>query len=262
MGWEVKQIGKIPVMKDAVLIEGLPGIGNVGKVVVDFLIEELDAKRIYEFFSYSLPHSVFVNENNLVDLPKIEMSYARTKNGPLLLLAGDTQPADEVSSYSFSEEIVNIAKKNNTKEIITLGGSGLPTIPDSPKVYCTGNSKKLIKKHKNGTNIDDNLFGVVGPIIGVSGLLLGMAKRTKVDALTLLAETYSHPLYIGVKGAREILEVLNKNLDVKLDMGKIDDEIDDIEDEIGKRSKKLKDVARHTAMAKGKQLPTDTSYIG
>jgi proteasome assembly chaperone (PAC2) family protein len=122
MDWEINEVGKIPKLRDSILIEGLPGIGNVGKLAVDFLIEELKAKKIYEFFSYSMPHSVFVNEDNLVDLPKIELYLATVKGQPILLLSGDTQPIDEVSSYVFTEKVLNIANELGTKEIITIGG--------------------------------------------------------------------------------------------------------------------------------------------
>ena len=46
MEWEINALGEVPKLRDAILIEGLPGIGNVGKLAVDFLIEELKAKKI------------------------------------------------------------------------------------------------------------------------------------------------------------------------------------------------------------------------
>jgi len=45
-----------------------------------------------------------------------------------------------------------------------------------------------------------------------------------------LAETLGHPLYLGVKGAREQLKVLNKKLNLKLNLDKLDKEIKDCED--------------------------------
>ena len=99
-------VKKLPKLNKPVLIEGLPGIGNVGKVAVDFLIEELKAKKLYTLFSYTLPHSVFVNEKNLVELPDITMYYKQRKGKKdLLFLTGDVQPIDEVSSYQFSERM-------------------------------------------------------------------------------------------------------------------------------------------------------------
>ena len=58
---------------------------------------------------------------------------------------------------------------------------------------------------------EEDIFGVVSPIIGVSGILLGLGKKRGVKGISLLAETFYHPLYLGVKGAKEILQLLEKN---------------------------------------------------
>ena len=76
--WQVTQDSeKLKKLNKPLFIEGLPGLGNVGKIAVDFMIEELKAKKLYTFFSYKFPHSVFVNEDNLVDMPKLEVYYKK-----------------------------------------------------------------------------------------------------------------------------------------------------------------------------------------
>ena len=261
--WRIAQFGKMPKLKNPVLIEGLPGIGNVGKVAVDFLIDELKAKKLYEITSYTFPHSVFVNEDNLVELPIVEVFYKQLgSKRDLLLIGGDVQPIDEISSYEFSEKVLDLAQKYGTKEIITLGGIGLNEIPKKPKVYCTGNSKKLIDAYKSDM-VSNKLYGVVGPIVGVSGLLLGLSSRRKIDAISFLAETYGHPMYLGIKGAKEILKVLNKSLGLKIDVNRLDKEIKDIESEILKKTEQLSDVTNQLALKKlGKRMGKDTDYIG
>jgi len=264
MTWKItKTVKKMPKLKRPILIEGLPGIGNVGKVAVDFIIDELEAKKLYDIFSYTFPHSVFVNEKNLVSLPQISLYYKqfKDKRNDLLLLAGDIQPTDEVASYEFTDKILDIFEKLNGKEIITLGGIGLATVPKKPKVYCTGNSKDIIKKYKNGTKLDNKLYGVVGPIIGVSGLLLGMAERRNIKAISFLAETFGHPLYLGINGAKEIINVLNKMLGLKVNIKKLEKEIDEVESEMMKITKGLTDVSKQTALKKIKDK-FDLSYIG
>lgn len=72
-------------MKDPVLIEGLPGIGNVGKIAVDFLVENLKAKAIVEIRSHHFPHSVFVNEDNLIDLPVLMLYHKKIRGKDFLL---------------------------------------------------------------------------------------------------------------------------------------------------------------------------------
>ena len=52
MNWQLKKgFRKKPELKKPILVEGLPGIGNVGKVVVDFIIDELKLKKLYEISS-------------------------------------------------------------------------------------------------------------------------------------------------------------------------------------------------------------------
>lgn len=261
--WKIMQFGKLPRLKNPVFIEGLPGIGNVGKVAVDFLIDELKAKKLYEITSYTFPHSVFVNEDNLVELPIVEVFYKQTGSGnDLLLLGGDVQPIDEISSYEFSEKILDIVQKFKGKEVITLGGIGLNDIPKKPRVYCTGNTKKIISKYKD-ERVSNDLYGVVGPIVGVSGLLLGLASRKNIEAISFLAETYGHPMYLGIKGAKEILRVLNKKLKLKIDVNRLDKEIKDIESQIIKKSEQLSEVTKQIALKKlQKKTGKDVDYIG
>ncbi len=263
MNWKIKQIGKKPKLSNVVFVEGLPGIGNVGKVAVYFVIDTLKAKKLYELFSYTFPHTVFVNEKNLVELPSIEIYYKKIKGNDLLLLAGDVQPIDEVSCYEFCEKILDIVESFKGKEVITLGGVGLQNVPKKPKVYCTGNSKKIIDKYKKGTSVNEKLHGIVGPIVGVSGILLGLAEKRSIPAIAFLAETFGHPMYLGVKGAREILKILNKKLNLKINLKDMDKEIREIEDEMIKRTKELSEVSRETALNKVKgKFGKEISYIG
>ncbi len=257
--WNYEQTAKrIPKLRNPILIEGLPGIGNVGKVAVDFMIEEMKAKSLFAITSHSLPHSVFVTENNLVELPKIEVYYKirKDKKRDLIFLSGDIQPTDEEASYEFTESILQMFKSLGGKEIITIGGIGLPTAPENPDIYCTGTSKEMIAKYKKGTKLSDDMYGVVGPIVGVTGLLMGLGQQHKMDGICILAETYGHPLYLGMKGSQKVLAALNKKLDMKLNLKGLGKEIKEVEEEILKRTEQL---------SKMKNLPkgiSETSYIG
>jgi uncharacterized protein (TIGR00162 family) len=263
--WEINLIGKKPDLKNPILIEGLPGIGNVGKISADFLVDELKAKKIYDIFSYSFPHSVFVGENNLVELPSVSIYYKQLKNKTdLLILNGDVQPTDEESCYEFCDKILDILNDLGCKNIITLGGIGLHSEPKQPKVYCTGNSKKAVDAFCNGCEVNPKLFGVVGPIIGVSGVLLGLAKKRKSDAVALLAETSAHPMHLGIKGAKEIIQTIDKKYSLGIDIKDLNKEIELLEKDSLKRADQLGLISKRAALKKltsriGKD-PVD--YIG
>jgi uncharacterized protein len=262
MSWRFEQTGKIPKLKKPVLIEGLPGIGNVGKIAVDFLVDKLKAENAYEITSYTMPHSVFVTEDNLVELPSIEIYYKRGKQD-LLFLVGDVQPLDEQSCYEFCDAILDFCEKHGVSEIVTTGGIGLQDAPKSPKVYCTGNDKKIVGRYCAKTGASNKIFGVVGPIVGVSGILLGLAKRRDIPAVALLAETMGHPMYLGIKGAREIVKILNSHFTLGLNLKDMDKEIKKVESEMLQKTKELSQITKETALKKieGK-FGKDVTYIG
>lgn len=253
--WKVT-IHKKKKMINPILIEGLPGIANVGKIVADYMIEQHGAQKIMSLFSYNLPNSVFVGENNLVELPRIEIFHKKIGGKDFLFLAGDVQPVSEESSYTFSEKILDIVEKMGCKEIVTLGGIGLSEVPDNPKVYCTGNDSMLIKKF-TAKGAKENIYGMVGPIIGVSGLLVGLSQQRKIKSVALLAETYGHPMYLGLKGAKASLKILIKVYDQKINFKDIDKEIKSIDKENGnERSEQESQSLRRLKKMK------DTTYLG
>ncbi|MBT4825033.1 hypothetical protein HN695_00180 [Candidatus Woesearchaeota archaeon] len=263
MKWNFKLLGKLPTFKRPVLIEGLPGIGNVGKVVVDYLIDDLKAIKLYDISSDHMPHSVFVNEDNLVELPSIEIYYKKAgKKGcknDLLFLTGDVQPIDEQSCYAFCNQILDLMEKLKCKEIIAMGGIGLQEVGKMPKVYCTGNTKKIVTKYTKKTKASNKIHGVVGPIMGVSGLIVGLASPRDIEAVALLAETIAHPMFVGVKGAREIMKVVEKTLNIKVNIKDIEKEIKSLEKEMVQTTKELMEAGNEVS---GSNKTDEVSYIG
>ncbi len=264
--WEVTAEEKtLPQLKNPILIEGLPGIGNVGKITADFLIEELKAKKLYSFFSYKFPHSVFVNDKNLVEMPKLGIYYQQFGGGrkhDLLFLTGDIQPIDEESCYAFCDEVLKIAQQHKCAYVITTGGIGLQSIPEKSKVYCTSNDAKLLAEYvKKGMLTEKDIFGVVGPIFGVSGILLGLGKKRGIKGVSLLAETFGNPFYLGIKGAKEILQVLEKKFNWGINMKKMSKDILEVEDQfLQKATEWMEELAQPQAGAQGKKK--DVHYIG
>ena len=234
--WEIVEYKK-PYFKNPIIIEGMPGIGNVGKISMDVLIEQTKAELIMSFFSNQMPSSVFVTEDNLIALPEISLYYKRIKNKDFLFLTGDVQPITEQSSYEFSQLIVELFKKMNGEYIITLGGIGLNYIPEKPKVYLTGNDANFVstvsmRMNKKNLKHERKIYGLIGPILGVSGLLLGVSMKNNVKAYSLLAETFGHPIFIGLDGAKAILHIINNYYALNINFDKLDNEIKRLEAQI------------------------------
>jgi len=254
--WKATELKK-PKLNKPILIEGMPGIGNVGKIAADMLVEQLKAEKIISFFSYCLPNSVFVKENNMVELPKIELFHKRIGKQDFLFLVGDVQPVNEEDSYKFAQCVVDTLVKKGCKEIIALGGIGLQELPAKPKLYCTGNEKTLIDELvKQGAN--NKLYGFVGPIMGITGLLLGLTKDKKIRSAAVLIETAAHPMHIGLREAKELMSFLDKKYKLGVDIKKL-------EKDIGKLEQGIKPMMKQQELLEKEKLKeshSDTSYIG
>jgi uncharacterized protein (TIGR00162 family) len=255
--WKTTIVKKVKLNKP-VLIVGMPGIGNVGKIAVDLMVDQFKADKIISFFSDCLPNSVFVQEDNMVELPRIEIKHKKKGKNDFLFLVGDVQPMKEEDSYAFAHAVMEVASKHKCREIVTLGGIGLHEPPVKSKVYCTGNDKKFIEEFaKLGAN--NKLHGVVGPIMGISGLLLGLSKEKKIRAACLLVETYAHPMHIGLREAKELMKILEEKYKLGLDMNKV-------EKDITKLEKDLKPIFKQQELLEEEKLTgmshQDTSYIG
>src|SRR3989442_169731 len=64
-----------PKLNDPIFIEGLPGIGNVGKLAAEHLKDELKGVKFAEIFSKYFPPQVLVQDDGQVELVKEMEKY-------------------------------------------------------------------------------------------------------------------------------------------------------------------------------------------
>ena len=208
--------GKVK-LKNPILIEGLPGIGLVGKIAAAHMIAELKAEKVAELYSPHFPHQVIMQKNGVMRMIKNRFYVVKGKKNDLLILVGDVQAVTSEAQYEATGKMLDYCQKKGVKLIITLGGYGTGKVHDKPRVFGIVSHKKMVDDYKKyGV-----LFGECkGSIIGAAGLLLGMGKIRGMHGLCLMGET--HGSFVDPKGAQVQLEVLCKILDIKLDLKKLD----------------------------------------
>ena len=81
-----------------------------------------------------MPNSVFVTHDGSVQLPSIELYHVNRNGQDFLLLSGDAQPSAERPSYEFTSELLTLVSSFGCKQVIALGGIGLPEEPTDPQV--------------------------------------------------------------------------------------------------------------------------------
>lgn len=215
-------------LENPVFIEGLPGIGHVGKLVADHLVRELDTVKVVEIYSHHFPPQVMVNEDGTIRLPKNEVyAYKSNDEAPdLLILVGDFQSMDGVGHYELVNAYMEIAKRFKAKRIFTLGGYGVGKLVEEPYVIGAANTPELVEELKR--------FGVKfergepsGGIIGASGLLLGVSQLEGIEAACLMGVTSGY--MVDPKSAKAVLDVLMNILNIKVSVEALEERAKEME---------------------------------
>jgi uncharacterized protein len=202
------------------LIVGLPGMAYIGKLSVDYLIQQLKAELIGEVYSKHFPPYVIIKEDGLVELMRNELHYYRLESGKeALFLSGNSQAFSPEGQYEISEKVLDWAVEHGVKCIYSIAALVTERQYDIPGVFATATSPALLEEaKKNGAQVLDH--GIIG---GENGLIIGLAKKRGIDAICLLAETHGYQAPTGEyvidpRAAKAALNVLIKILNVKIDM--------------------------------------------
>jgi proteasome assembly chaperone (PAC2) family protein len=217
----------------ASLILGIPGIGNVSNLTVDYLIKKLDAQLICEIKSDYLPNIALITQESMLALPSYELYLKRIMGKKIVFLRSNYAPINEYFNYKLADFLSAFLKKQKISLILTIAGIAYKEMPATIKLHCASNDLKLKKKlEKTGLIFDGNKS--VNLIIGSAGLLLTSCSNFKIPGACILASTFGHPQHFGIKESREVISFLNKYFSLNLDITDLDKEIKKINAEMKK----------------------------
>ncbi len=210
-----------PVLREPVLVEGLPGVGNVGKLAAEHLVDQLKAVKFAEMFSKFFPPQVLVNDSGTIRLVSNELYYVQRPdaNNDIVIMTGDYQGLTPDGQYELSDKTLKIAKDLGVRRIFTLGGYGLGKMIEKPRVLGAATDIELVEEMKKfGVTFSKGEPG--SGIVGASGLLLGLGNLYGMRSVCLMGETSGY--FVDPKGAQAVLEVLAKILGVKIDFTELE----------------------------------------
>ena len=87
-------------IKSPILIEGLPGIGLVGKIAAATSSPSSTPEKVAELYSPHFPHQVIMQKNGVMRMIKNQLlPRAKGKKHDLLILVGDVQAVTSEAQY-------------------------------------------------------------------------------------------------------------------------------------------------------------------
>lgn len=243
-------------LKNPVLLEGLPGIGLVGKLAAEHLASELEAEHIADLYSPHFPHQVIMQKEGTLKMLRNEF-YAwknpKKDGSDLLILMGDVQAISSESQYEVCSVILDYFEGVGGSTVYTLGGYGIGKTVEHPKVFGSATHESLMKELKShGVR-----FGEAnGSIIGAAGLLLGIGMLRGMKGVCLMGET--HGGYVDARAAQVVLDTLTKILGIKVSMAKLEERAKESQ-EFMKKMEKEQEAQKE--VTEGAIKTKDLSYI-
>ena len=225
MGWTKIIETKKPSIKNIALIQGLPGLGLVGKIAVDYIISDLKLEKFATLYSNDLmlpdgKAGVIVNLYGVEELPRYEFFYYKGSKD-IIFLAGNTQPVSW-AQYDIAEKVIDYINKNFGLDMI-ISVCGTVSRGYQGEIFIAANSKDLLEDLSKKYNLK---ISSEGTITGACGLLPGLATLYNIEGISLMG-TVSR-IYPDPIAAKSLIKILDKMFGLNINYTKINMIIEDM----------------------------------
>ena len=243
-------------LDNPIFIEALPGLGHVGKLAADHMIDELNATKFAEIYSPSFPPQVLIKEDGIIDNMLNELYYLKDvgeDNLDLIILVGNTQALSPEGQYLVCQDILEFVKGYGISSIVTMGGMAIPQPVENPNVYGAATNEanvELLKEAEIGIRSND------GGMVGASGLFLGLGVRQGIEGICLMGETPGY--FIDAESAEAILKKLSLLLNFEINTDKLDERAEETRKMIAKAQQMEQDLINKANAGNA----DDLRYIG
>jgi hypothetical protein len=220
-----------PDPRDPVLVEGLPGVGHVGKLAVEHLLEELDSEPVRYVYADEFPPQVTLDEDSVAELARAEFYAVDAGDRDLLVLTGDHQAQSNAGHYHLTDTFLDVAEAFGVEEGYALGGVPTGELVDEPTVLgAVTDADDAASLEDAGVEFRED--EPAGGIVGVSGLLLGLGERRGLSVACLMGETSGY--LVDPQSAQVVLEVLQEAIGFEVGFESLEERAEEMKEVVGK----------------------------
>ncbi len=242
-----------PELDDPLLVEGLPGVGHVGKLAAQHLVQELDGEVVRRVYTSDFPPQVTVDDDGTTELTHATFHAVDAGERDLLVLTGDHQAQSNEGHYRLAESFLDVAEDLGTGRLFALGGVPTGELVDEPAVLGAATDAAFVEDLE-AMDVEFRENEPAGGIVGVSGLLLGLGERRGIEGACLMGETSGY--LVDPKSGQAVLEVLEEYAGFDVDYGDLEDRAEEMEEVVGK----IREMEQQAAANVGSD--DDLRYIG
>lgn len=227
---------------DNTLIVGFPGVGLIGTIAANFMVDSMKMESVGFLQSEKLPPAAVVQ--NGVPMHPVRIY----QKGRLNMLISDFAMPVQLAPM-MSDTILNWSSGDKRFRTILLleGLMAEPTQEEKEvRVFGVGSTESAREMLKKASiQVFDH-----GWITGVSGLLLTDSGMIDQDVICLLAD--ANAMYPDARSAAKLVETIDKMLpEIELDLKPLYEEAEKIEENIKEQMEKAKEIVAT------RQMPAD-----
>ena len=196
------------------ILEAVPGVGNVGKIVVDSLVDKHPSRTIGWILHPDFPPHSTLDGNGFVSPPRININSILLPDGrTIITVGGPLQPMTAAGQYEVSEAILEMASESGTPQLLVLAGLAAGTDDREIHVIC---ADAEVRKNLEANDIPVSKEYPKAGMIGIAGLLISLSPLYGVPAIGLVAETIGAST--DVLAADRLASWIEAGLDLPLDL--------------------------------------------
>ncbi|MBI2852473.1 MAG: PAC2 family protein [Chloroflexi bacterium] len=225
-----------PLMQKPAMVASWSGIGNIGLLALETLRAQTQAEYLGEIepWDFFYPSGVMIKGGILeaMEFPTSRFYHKKYGEKDYIFFLGEEQPPDSgwKKGYRLAKLVLDVAEKFGCGRIYTLGAAVAAThhALDS-KVWIAASDEKLIrelKSYRNTVGMSDIEGRGSGSITGLNGLVFGLARKRKLDAICLMGEI---PDYLSgapfpyPRASKAVLDVLTGLLGIPVGYDNLDE---------------------------------------
>jgi uncharacterized protein len=211
--------------KSPVVFCGFPGMGLVGNIVTQHLIEQLSMKQKGFIESRLFPPLAIIYGGHV-------KSPVRVYEDPVheIVVIFSDIPIEPIISKEVGKSLVKWFKEINPKEVVPI--AGLATPGELYRVYGAASNDEEYKKIKDNLEIFE-----MGTISGVPGVIITECMNNNIPSYCLLGETRGpNP---DPRAGAEVIKMINRIYGLELDIKPLIEQAEQIEQMLHKLSEQL-----------------------
>jgi len=222
--------------KNSIIIEGFPGMGFIGSITTEFLVDHLKAEKIGKIEFTEQTPVVAIHNSKVVE--PFGIFYSKRFN---LIILHAINPVNNIE-WKITDAIEKLSKIVNAREIISIEGVASQSSTSNAYFYS-----KRFNKNFEKINIQPLKEGI---IMGVTASII---LRDNLPSSCIFVETHSQ--LPDSRAAAKVIETLDRYLKLDVDYKPLLQKAQEFEG-------KLKDIMQQSKMASTEKEKKELNYLG